>query len=122
MNKTYIPTIIVLLSLSILHFLASEKHWYYQYHGFDIFMHILGGIGLALAIYWILATLFKTSTPSFWTIVALTFLAGVAWEVMECIYDIAGAPLGTMAYYVDTAKDICNDTLGAIIAYFFLER
>ncbi len=122
MNKTYIPAVISLGLLSILNYFASLHHWYVRYHGLDILMHILGGIGLAFAINWIITTIAPRYSPTFWYIILLTFLAGVAWEAMEAVNDIAGAPVGTAAYYLDTAKDIVNDTLGAIIAAFFLRK
>lgn len=126
MNKTYIPTLIVLVVLAMLHKVASAGHWYIRYQGFDILMHIIGGVGLALATYWILVTFFSTyfkaGKPMFWTLMAFTFALGVAWEAMEAIYGISGAPLGTEKYYLDTAKDLVNDTLGAIIAAFFIEK
>ncbi len=126
MNKTYIPTLAVLIVLAFLHKLASAGHWYVRYPGFDILMHILGGVGLALATYWILVTFFskrfKAGKPLFWTLMGFTVLLGVAWEAMEGLYAIAGAPVGTGKYYLDTAKDLVNDTLGAIIAAYFIER
>jgi hypothetical protein len=126
MNKTYIPAIVTLLALAGLHKLASNGHWYIRYPGFDILMHILGGIGLALSLYWFLVTFFsrrfKAGKPLFWTLVGYTFLLGVAWEIMEAAFDIAGAPLWTHAYYLDTSKDLTNDVLGAIIAAYFIEK
>ncbi len=126
MNKTYIPTLISVAFLAILHELASNGHWYVRYPGFDIFMHILGGVGLALATYWILVTFFKkyfkAGKPMFWTLIGFTFLLGAGWEVMEAMYEIAGAPVGTSQYYFDVIKDLVNDTLGAIIAAYFIEK
>lgn len=126
MNKTYIPTLIVLAALSIFHKIASEGHWYVRFPGFDIFMHILGGVGLALSTYWILVTFFsnyfRAGHPMFWTLMGFTVLLGIGWEAMEAFYNIAGAPVGTYAYYLDSSKDLVNDTLGAIIAAYFIER
>lgn len=126
MNKTYIPALGTVTALAILHKFASDGHWYVRYPGFDILMHILGGVGLAFATYWILVTFFskyfKAGYPMFWTLIACTFLLGLAWEVMEGMYNIAGAPVGTGKYYFDVAKDLVNDTLGAIIAAYFIER
>jgi VanZ family protein len=40
---------------------------------------------------------------------------GLAWEVFESVYGIAGAEVGTFDYYVDSIKDLINDSVGAII-------
>ncbi len=123
MNKIYIPTLFALALLAGLHFMAMDGSWYVRYPGLDIFMHILGGIGLALSFYWIFTTLFpRYSSPSFWHLIFWTFVAGVAWEVFEAMNSIAGAPVGTTKYYWDTAKDLVNDTLGAIVATYFLKK
>jgi hypothetical protein len=122
MNKTYIPALASLILLATAHFIAGPRHWYYLYPGFDIPMHIVGGMGLAFSIYWILATFFPRLKTSFWSIILLTFMAGLAWELFEAINDIAGAPVGTTKYYFDFIKDLVNDTLGAIIASFLLKK
>jgi hypothetical protein len=121
MNKTYIPALIVTVALAAFHFIATAGQWYVRYAGFDIFMHILGGAAIALAIYWMIRTFLPSFQISFWKIVGLTLLAGIAWEAFEALNNIAGAPVGTLAYYVDTLKDICDDVLGSIIVAVFLK-
>lgn len=122
MNKTYIPALLLLALLAGIHFAAAEYHWYVRFYGTDVLMHILGGAGLACAIYWKLATFFPKYRPTFFTLVLLTIGAGLAWEVLEAFYNIAGAAVGTKAYYVDTIKDLCNDTIGALIAIYFIKK
>jgi hypothetical protein len=122
MNKTYIPTLIVLVALASLHFYASANHLYHTIGWYDIMMHILGGVGIALSIYWILLTFFKDTNPSLLRVILYTFIAGFFWEAFETMNDIAGAPLGTTAYFIDSAKDLINDTLGAILAMVFLPK
>ncbi len=122
MNKTYIPALLSVILLAWLHSMASAGHWYVRYPGFDILMHILGGMGLAFSVYWILRTFFPRYRCSFWHIILVTFIAGAMWEVFEAINNIAGAPVGTPRYYLDLAKDLVNDTLGAIVAAYFLRK
>jgi hypothetical protein len=122
MNKVYIPALITTLLMAGLHSMASEWHWYVRFPGFDIFMHLLGGAALALAVYWSFVTFFPKYPVSFWMVVRYAFLLGIAWEVMEAMHDITGAPVGTAPYYFDTLKDLVNDTLGAIIAMYFVWR
>lgn len=122
MNKTYIHALVSTSALAILHFFASDGHWYVRYPGFDILMHILGGLALAFSIFWIIKTFLPKYEPNFWSLIVLTLALGFAWEAMETMYDIAGAPVGTTKYYWDSAKDLVNDMLGAIIAAFLLKK
>jgi hypothetical protein len=122
MNKTYIPALFFVILLAVLHFYASNGHWYVRFPGFDILMHILGGLALSFSIYWLIATCAPKYTPSFWSLIMITFLAGFAWEIMETVNDIAGAPVGTLRYYLDSIKDLCDDTIGAIIAAYFIKK
>ena len=122
MNKTYIPALISVSLLAGIHFVAGPGHWYYRYPGFDIPMHILGGMGIAFSVYWFITTFFPKYKQSFWSIIFFTLLAGICWELFEAINDIAGAPVGTPKYYLDLTKDVVNDTLGAIIAAWFLRK
>lgn len=122
MKKTSIAALILLVLLFIIHKLALDGQWYVKYFGLDIFMHLLAGIGLTLGINIILGLFFPNYKTTFWTLIGLTFLAGIGWEIFEALNDIAGAPFGTVPYWLDTAKDLVNDTLGAIIASYFLRK
>ena len=59
MNKTYIPTLISLVLLATLHFVANAYHLYHLISWYDVMMHILGGVSIALSLYWIIVTFFK---------------------------------------------------------------
>ncbi len=122
MHKTYIPALLLVSLLAVLHFIASKYSLYVRYPGYDIGMHILGGAGIALSVYATLIVFFRFPRPSFWAVVIIVFITGFAWEAFEAYYDIAGAPVGTPAYYFDALKDLFNDTFGAVIACFFLKR
>ena len=122
MRKTSITTLLALAILYGIHHFALAGQWYVRFNGLDILMHILGGVGLALSINLILLLFFPKYTSTFWSLIALTFIAGVAWELFEAVNGIAGAPVGTTAYYFDSAKDLVNDTLGAIIASYILRK
>jgi hypothetical protein len=86
-------------------------------------MHILGGIGIALSLFWFFKTLNKgvADKDIYTKVVIFTVVAGLIWEGIETYYNIAGAPVGTIAYYVDTIKDLIDDTLGSFIALFLLK-
>lgn len=124
MNKAYIPTLIILVLLFILHYCGNNFYFYVRYPGFDVLMHVLGGVAIALSLYWFQVTFLKNTFfgRNLWTIIFLTLIAGFAWEWFEAYYDIAGAKVGTHAYSIDAAKDLIDDTFGALIVYFVLLR
>ena len=118
--KIYIFALVVLTAVLLAHLLGING-LYFQYSFYDIFMHILGGVGIGLFI-----TAFVKSNFSHFTnalhvrrnIVIGVFLVGIVWELFEIYFNIAGAPLWTKAYYIDTVKDLIDDMIGgAIVAW-----
>jgi hypothetical protein len=86
-------------------------------------MHIATGAGIALSAVWFFETLKKDSIKrNLWLIIILTFIAGIAWEVLEVYYNIAGHHYGTTRYWVDTIKDLADDTLGSVIVYIVTKK
>ena len=82
---------------------------------YDVFLHLLGGAAIGLTILAVLWSLQRTEHLARNILVGV-FLAGLAWELFEIHYDIAGYQLWTMPYYLDTLKDLLDDILGGIIA------
>lgn len=124
MNKTYIPAILVLILVYVLHISGSIFGFYNDIWWYDIMMHMLGGIGIALSAYWFLKTISKNKIDKNIgiKIIVLTIVAGLLWEGIEAYYDIASAPFGSRAYYLDTFKDLIDDTIGGFIALFFINK
>lgn len=124
MNKTYIPAILVLILVYVLHVSGSIFGFYNDIWWYDIMMHMLGGIGIALSAYWFLKTISKNEIDKNIGIkvIVLTIVAGLLWEGIEAYYDIASAPIGSGAYYFDTVKDLIDDTIGGFIALFFINK
>lgn len=123
MNKIFFPAILVLILVYILHIIGFTYAFYTTVWWYDVMMHILGGIGIALSLFWFFKTLNKDIEDRgiYFRVVIFTVVAGLMWEGIETYYRIAGAPVGTIAYYVDTIKDLIDDTLGAFIALFLLK-
>ena len=88
-------------------------YWFY-----DVILHFLGGASIALSTY-CTAQLFNINkiNNNLWNIVIVTILAGIAWEVFELCYDIAGYSFATTSYNTDTVKDLIMDTLGGITIF-----
>lgn len=105
-----IITLILLVLLLVLQKLAIANYWYVTFPPLDIFMHLLGGVCIALSVFYVL------KKPRH--IILFTILGGIAWEVIEVYGNIAGHAFGTYKYYIDTIKDIIMDTFGGVLVYF----
>ncbi len=102
-------TLTLLVLLLVLQKLAIKYYWYVTLPPFDIFMHFLGGVCIALSVLYVL------KKPKH--IILFTILGGIAWEVIELYGDISGHTFGTYNYYFDTVKDLIMDTIGGVIVY-----
>lgn len=102
--------------LYYLHQLALDNHLYMKFWFYDIMMHFLGGVCVALLIYCI-ALFFNLNflKNNILNIIFCTFVIGVFWELFEVYYKIAGHPIHTLAYKLDTIKDLIMDTSGAVL-------
>lgn len=122
-TKISVFTICVLILILFLHKYAIEYHFYIKYWFYDIIMHFLGGVGLAMSIYCI-SVFFNLSfiNNSLSRIILLSVLLGIFWEIFEVVYDVLGFPFGTAHYYFDTTKDLIMDTLGATAVWLFIKN
>ncbi len=116
-------TLGLLIVLLFFHVIGMTRHFYLNYWFYDIIAHILGGICIALSIFAI-SEIFniKIIKNNLWNLIALTFIAGLAWEAFEVYYDISGYVFGTLAYKLDTAKDLFDDVLGSVIIWLALRN
>ncbi len=85
----------------------------------DIPLHLLGGMGISFFIMAFLDSRTFIKNNNTFIIVGSIFV-GIVWELFEIYYNITGYDVGTKMYYIDTAKDLVNDTLGAVIALWFI--
>lgn len=121
--KISVSTIFVLLLIFTLHFIGMSENLYIKFWFYDIIMHILGGIGIAMSVYCVLVFLkLDNHKGRFWSIVTLTFLAGFAWELFEIYFNLTGSKLWSTPYYLDTIKDLFNDVLGSVIVGLVLKN
>lgn len=109
-NKLALFTLLVLLVTLKLHLLGMYDHLYLKFWYYDIIVHILGGIGIALS------TLYILKNPKY--IFISTIICGILWELFEAYFGISGSPVGSSAYIIDTTKDLIDDMLGALIVWF----
>lgn len=118
-----LKTILISLFLILfIHLMATIGHWYWAVNWFDILMHFLGGLWVAMVFGYLNQRFFKL--PNFWTRVILTFsfvaLIGILWEFFEFSLDNLfflkkwGPFQGGLS---DTMGDLFFDLLGGL---FFL--
>ncbi len=105
-----------LFVLASAHIVALEFFLYWKYLWFDIPMHILGGLCVALGFSSL--PFFHINLPTWCgTIISYTivvFLVGIAWEVFEVVFDLV---IFDETYNTDTFIDLCMDMLGGFIGY-----
>lgn len=122
-NRAYIPATIILLIAFFLHYSGNRWHIYTNITWYDDPLHFISGLGLGFTFYWFFKT-FLGGLPgkNIWAIVALTLVGATVWECFEATYDLAGYPVGSVAYCVDTAKDIANGVCGSIAALIIIKE
>lgn len=107
-------TLALLTLLLILQVLAIEYYWYVIFPPLDLFMHFLGGVCIALSVFYVL------KKPRH--IILFTILGGIAWELIEVYGDISGYPFGTHMYYLDSTKDLILDTIGGVLVFLIYKN
>lgn len=107
--------------LFVVNAMASVFYWYVAIPWFDMMMHVLGGVFVAILG---AAVLFKhiRTLPSrelFITLALFVFIIGLAWEYYEYIvqFYVKGVQL---AHITDSLSDLICDMLGGSIGTLFV--
>jgi len=114
--KTYLYALAAVVCLLIAHVVGSTLNLYVRTNFYDIPMHILGGFGLGLFFTALILSTQKKNIRARAVVILCVFIAGVIWELFEAYYNIAGYPVGTKLYWIDTVKDVVDDIIGGSIA------
>jgi len=107
-SRWLIAALIAVSLLAGLHFWALADFWYWKYRWFDTPMHILGGAAIGI----FAVSLLRSYRPFFY--LAIILAASLGWELFE--YS-AGVTRPGIDYDWDTAHDLLNDAIGAILVY-----
>lgn len=110
----YFLSLFLLTTMLILQ-IKGIHGWYYQVLFYDVYMHILGGVGVAFFISALIDSRILRPKSVFWGIVFGTLTFGFFWEFFEIYYNIARYPLWTTLYYLDTIKDLADDIIGGVV-------
>ncbi len=124
MNRNILAkkSLILILLVSGLHFLAEVFYWYVSIWWFDNLMHFLGGLFLAF----FSATIFykylkdKNNRKIFFSIMFFVILIGLGWELFEYAvqYFIKGSH--RLADITDSFFDMIFDILGGALGILFV--
>lgn len=134
-NKLILFWIVALFFLiGSLNFLAFNYYWYWRIWWFDLLMHFLGGMAVAVLItslYYLIVPRGRLSQLRFLGLVILgTLVVGILWEVFEFGVDAYwSAHVNIKSLQIlqagsrDTLSDLLFDLFGALIwsfgAYYF---
>ena len=122
-QKPFPFSVLVLVILISLHFVGSYYSLYWKFSWFDVVVHIMSGLWVALLVLW-LASIFEQinslkeyKTKSFLIAFISAILIGVIWEIIENVFQITFTKAS--GYSLNTALDILNDGLGGLLAYLY---
>jgi cellobiose-specific phosphotransferase system component IIC len=124
-NKAYIPSSVFLAIALAMHYAGVHWSLYTIITWYDDPLHFISGLGIGLAFYWVFNefNIFGgLHGRHVWAIVGFVLAAATAWECFEAFYNLAGYPVGSVAYFVDTAKDIINGIVGSIAALVVIKE
>jgi hypothetical protein len=113
----YILSLVAVAGTLVAH-LAGIDGLYFSIPLYDVFMHILGGVGIGLLVGAIIKSDFDAIASKGSKIVLGVLVIGIVWELFEIIFNVAGYPLWSKAYFLDTVKDLFDDCLGGLIAFW----
>ena len=80
-------------------------------------MHILGGIMSGMFVGTLLMSL-KMKEKALYILFGV-FMVGVGWEVLELFYRV---DVLNFRYWMDTTKDLIDDTIGGLIAIYIWRK
>ncbi len=126
-KRIMLEVFILITSIFVINLLAMKFHWYSSVWWFDMPMHTLGGVWIALASLFIYkyrrTTLDDIFYPKKLFFVALISVVavGLMWEIFEFGMERVGTL--DLANPVDSFSDICFDLVGGILGTtYFIHR
>ncbi len=119
--KIYLSALIVLIVVLVAHVIGMQG-LYMTFVPYDVFMHILGGIGVGLFMAALANSFVPKSHHKRIIIVIGTLIFGIVWELFEVRYNLSGYVAWTKPYYMDTVKDLIDDVVGGVLVSLAMYR
>lgn len=111
----------ILITVGVVHALASFFHLYYRYPLLDMPLHFLGGCAIAFSFY--LLPMIHIRLPSKYHTLVYILLAslsiGVVWELFELTI---GETSFAHSFLWDSARDMCMNLIGSTVGYYFVKQ
>jgi len=122
-HPLFISWTLILVTIATLHIFALKFSLYWVFWWFDIPVHFLGGVFVALFALWFFFESGYVQLSRSIKHVALVaggsiILVGISWEIFELF---AGVPIEEN-FVLDTAIDLTMDALGAIVSGFIFVK
>lgn len=119
--RTYYYALLV-LCLVLITDIIGINGMYVIFPPYDIFMHILGGIGIGLAICAAVKLHGEKIVHKRHVIIIGVLIIGIIWELFETYYNIAGNPPWSIPYYIDMIKDLIDDAIGGGMVVYLCQK
>ncbi len=117
---------VLVIGIAALHIGATVFSLYWTLWWYDWILHLLGGIFLALLVFWVRFLSGYLPAPSpppaqriFAFILFWTLLFGIGWEMFE---RLLGHTWSIEGYWLDTAIDLALDFTGGLVGFLFVVR
>lgn len=120
-------TFFLLVVIGVLNLVGTELYLYWTVWWYDMIMHFLAGLSVALATVLLWGRIFNVRMH-FWKTIAFavfgSIIIGFLWEAYELYFGITSFSEG-MVYVADTASDvildICGGFFGGLYAFELLK-
>ena len=122
-NRYFVPSFALLICIALLHYLALDRAYYWTVSWYDIMMHFLGGLWVALFLLWVCATRkisFLPQNLTFIQIISVVLVVGIVWELYELVFKLTFT--SDPEYWDDTVLDMIMDTLGGCVGILFFNK
>ena len=124
LHKNHLPLFIIILSfiVAVAHVVALNFYFYWTFWWFDLSVHFLGGLWVALTSLWISLFIYSEKEldrrKTFFIVFTAIVVVGGLWEAFEYF---AGISPGDN-FIMDTTTDILMDLLGASAGLLYFRK
>ena len=116
----------LVLAMAVLHIGAIIFDLYWNLWWYDIALHFLGGVFVALLVLWLCffsgyfpVVPIGSKVAVFWLAFLSTLAIGAGWEIFERLAGHIWSPEG---YWLDTMSDVACDVAGGLLGYLLFIR